>query len=412
MVQGDLSTGSHQPGLTPPPVPGPGFSHLPRKRYPSLLLAALMAVVVVAMGTVSFLSNKLPDETGETFQFGAAGFKFAFGSGGPAADLMVVKEFADGYALLSSGPVSIQADKHQVLRYTWMPPRMPQEAAFFWRQADDPQNVSRIDITVPGTQFIDLSSEARWRGEITEFGFLVAGENGQPVKIGEALLVPDSLNIRLRLTWKAWTTFEEWSQQSVNFLYGGDYRQVVALPLLVLAWLGLTLMFTWLLQRFGMSIDSRQLLMITGMLFLIAWVLLDLRWSANNIRQIRFSLDSHWQMDEQQRLSSDLDGEIYQYVQRLKSSVLGDQNVRILIIGDERAIDYYMLRAKYHLLPHSANVAGHLVDELTPESLDFIIFFGQPDSIAKVPGWNKAWQQSLVKIDSGNGGAVYRINKP
>lgn len=204
-------------------------------------------------------------------------------------------------------------------------------------------------------------------------------------------------------------TFEEWSQQSINFLHGGDYRQVVALPLLVSAWLVLTLLFLWSFQRIGKKIGVRQFLMTASMLFLVAWIFLDLRWATNNLRQASLSIDSQWQGDEQQRLSNDLDGEIYQYVQRLKSTVLGNQNARILIIGDESAIDYYLLRTRYHLLPHSVSVAGRLTKELAPETLDYVIFFGQPANITKVSGWSKNWQRSLIKIDSGNWGAVYRV---
>lgn len=251
--------------------------------------------------------------------------------------------------------------------------------------------------------------EPDWQGEISEFGFLLAGANGEVVKIGATSLAPESLNTRLRLTWRAWTTFEEWSQQSISFLYGGDHRQVIALPLLVAAWLLITLILLWLFSRFGKNMGSRHLLISTGMLFLVAWVVLDLRWAANNLRQIQLSFQSQWQADEQQRASIDLDGEIYQYVHRLKNEVLGDQPARILIVGDENAVDYYLLKAKYHLLPHSVAVAGRFDDKLLSESLDYVIFFGQPGGIANVPGWDPRWQQVLIRIDSGDLGTVYRL---
>jgi len=374
-------------------------------------MATLLATVLVTLGTITYLSNDIPDESATTLQYPATNFNFAFGSGSQDKDLMLVDQFANGYALLSSGPVSIQADTHRALSYTWLPPEIDQEAAFFWRAAGDPQNVSRTEITEPGTQLINLSAEPKWRGKITEFGFLVAGENGKPVAIGEVSLIPDSLKIRLQLAWRGWTSFEEWSQQSINFLYGGDYRQVIALPPLIAAWLVLSLMLTWLFQRFGSKFGSRQLLMTASVLFLFAWVLLDIRWAANNIKQIQLSLDASVQTDEQQRMGSDMDGEIYQYVRRLKSSILGNQNTRILIIGDETANDYYLLRAKYHLLPHSVNVTGGFAEELAPETLDFVIFFGQPGNIFKVPGWSQAWQASLAKVDSGSLAVIFKVKK-
>ena len=374
-----------------------------------LLTAALIALIVVMAGTFIFLSKGLPEHSGETLKYPAAGFKFAFGSGHPAADRMLVDEFANGYALLSSGPVSILAGEQRVLSYTWLPPKLPAEAAFFWRRAKDTQNVLKTEITAPGSHFIDLATEPDWQGEITEFGFLIAGVNGEAVEIGETALLPDSLNTRLQLSWRAWTTFEQWSQQSINFIQGGDYRQIVSLPVLVAAWLLITLLLFWLLTRAGNRVSTRQLLITAGLLSLIAWVLLDIRWSTNNIRQIQLSLQMQTQADVQQRAGIDLDGKIYQYVQRLKSGVLGDQPARILILGDENAIDYYLLRAKYHLLPHSVDDTGHFANTLAPESLDFVIFFGQADGITRVRGWGPSWQNSLVPIDQGEWGVVYRI---
>jgi len=373
--------------------------------------AALLAAVVVGLGMVLFLSRNLPEQTAETLTVPADGLRFVFGSGAVNEDLVQIDEFADGYALLSGGQVKFPAEAFRVLRYTWLPPDSGQEAAFFWRRADDPGNVSRTDIILPGTQIIDLAAEPAWSGEILEIGFLIAGENSKPVAIGKTELLPDSLDARLRLAWAAWSGFEGWSQQSINFLYGGDSRQVFSLPLLAAAWFCLTLAFIGLLRWMGVNTGARRMLLVAGGLLLVAWMLLDVRWAANNVRQIRLSLENRWNADQQQRLSLALDGEIFHYVQRLKTSVLGKQNARILIVGDDGAADYYLSRAKYHLLPHSANVARQFAKGLAPKSVDYVIFFGQPENMTRVPGWNRAWQRSLVKVDSGEWGEVFRVRK-
>jgi hypothetical protein len=184
------------------------------------------------------------------------------------------------------------------------------------------------------------------------------------------------------------------------------------MPLLVASWFCLTLLFAWVFQRFGAKISARQFLAAACMLYMCAWMLLDVRWTANNLRQIHYSLETRWRADEQQKLSSELDGGIYQYVQRLKAATLGNKNARILVIGNDGAIDYYLLRAKYHLLPHSVNVAGGFAQETTPDTLDFVIYFGAPDEIDKVPGWNQTWQNILVNVDNSEWGAVFRVRKP
>jgi hypothetical protein len=409
VAQAKLSTGSQRPRPASRSFPDLTSSHLLPREFSILIISTLLAAAIVTAGTLTSLSKDLPTRGAQAIHTAAKDLKFAFGSGHPEASRMLVNEFANGYALLTSGPVSVQANTHRALSYTWLPPKMPQEAAFFWRRSGDAQNVLKTEITAAGSHMIDLATEPDWKGEITEFGFLLAGSNGEVVELGDTMLIPDGLNTRLQLTWHAWTAFEEWSQQSINFIHGGDHRQVFALPLLVAAWLLLTLLLLWMFSRFGKRTVAPQLLIIAGILFITAWTLLDIRWSANNLRQIQLSFKTQWQVEDQQRSSIDLDGEIYQYTQRLKTSVLGGQNARILILGDETAIDYYLLRAKYHLLPHSVNVAGSLARELTPASLDFVIFFGEPTGLVKVRGWSPAWRQSLIQVDSGEWGAVYRV---
>lgn len=379
-----------------------------KDRLSTILVSVLLATIFVTLGTVLFLSKALPGKETEALHYPANGFGFAFGSGKPAGEIMRVQQFSDGYALLTKGPVSIQAEEYRVLAFAWQPFQLPEEAAFFWRRADDPENVSRTEITASGAQLIDLSTIPQWSGEIIEFGFLLAGEYGKPVEVGAVSLIPDSLGMRLRLSWKAWTSFEAWSQQSINFLNGGDYRPVVAFPLVVATWLALSLLFIWAFQFFRSELYPGKLPMMATLFFVLAWMLLDIRWAVNNLEQIRLSLATQWQSSEHQRLESGLDGEVYQYVQRLKASVLGAQKARILIIGDKDGA-YYQLRAKYHLLPHSAHVVSRFPNNLKPENIDFVMFFGDPASIAKVQGWNPSWQHSLTLADRGAWGAVYRV---
>jgi len=387
----------------------PNEGRLVGVRFPILFVASLLAALLVACGMYIFLSRGLPDKATETPRYPVTDLKFVFGSGSQDGNLVQVAQFADGYALLSSGPISIHAADYRVLAYTWEPSQLPQELAFFWRRADQPQTVLRTDITKPGTHLFDLSTEPQWSGEINEIGFLVAGEDGKPVGIGEASLIPDSLKTRLQLTWQAWTSPEVRSQRSINFLYGGDARQPLSLPLLVSAWLVITLLILWLIHRFGGGVGSRQLLMTTCTLFLIAWVLLDVRWAADNLAQLDQAIGTRAQPEKRRGSSDELDGEIYQYVQHLKSTILNGAKARILIIGDENAADYYMLRAKYHLLPHSVEVARRFAENLAPGSVDFVIFFGEPANIAAVNGWNRSWQQSLLPVDSGDWATVYRV---
>ncbi len=371
----------------------------------SIFLAAL---ITIGSGWV-FLSIDLPESESAPKIIAAANFKFAFGQGQPVSDHLLVDEFDKGYALLTSGPVSIKASAFPALTYTWKPSVNTQEAAFFWRQKGN-KNVDREDLAIPGTALLDLSVLPEWQGEITEFGFLLAGTKQRTVQLGTTTLEPASQILRLRLAWQDWTTFQEWSQQSINFLKAGDHSQVPTLPPTMMTWLLLSALLVRLVSVNRTNRDTRSWISVVGVLFMAAWMATDLPWTLNNIRQGRLSVATRLHVTEEQRASLALDGDIYRYIEHLKADVLGEHRARILILGDQDAIDYYLLRAKYHLLPHSARVVARLDQQLSPANLDYIIYFGPPGSINREPGWSTSWQDSMLQIDNSQWGVVYRVD--
>jgi len=372
-----------------------------------LTAAAAAAALIVACGVFYLLTRDLPKPPPAAVTFAADNYGFAFGHGTAAGGRMRVDRFSDGYALLTSGPVEIDAGDYPAIEYTWLPSGPGQQAAFFWRRQGD-GNVQRQDLATSGTGVFDLSSLEHWRGPVTELGFLLRSPAGQPVELGAATLEPDTLALRLRMLWQGWSSFEEWSQRSINFLNGGAERQALSLPLLLAAWL---LLGIAVLSLHG-AIRRRHSdwLRSAVLLFFIAWVLLDLRWTVNNVRQARLSLQTA-AMTGAQRTGAELDGEVRRYVRHLKKKLLGGKPMRILILGGPDSVDYYLLRAKYHLLPHSAYVTHRLTRALTPDTLDYVVYFGRPGTITQVPGWNTRWRNSLLEVDKGGMGAVYRIKK-
>jgi hypothetical protein len=93
----------------------------------------------------------------------------------------------------------------------------------------------------------------------------------------------------------------------------------------------------------------------------------------------------------------------------LKEEVLPERPTRILILGDDSAVDYYLQRAKYHLLPHSAYVAHDLPKDLSESPPNYMIFFGQPENIAQFPGTTSKWQGYLTSVDRNGHGVVYHV---
>lgn len=375
------------------------------------LAASVIAALLVSTVTLAFLARDLPDEAEGSRQFGAKDLKFVMGSGDVGGERIVIRSFTDGYALLSSGPVSVNADGYRFLMARLN--RLPQGEGpvFFWRRNEAPADLLQVRIHESGTPLIDLSKQVGWRGEISELGFLFRDDGGEAVALGPTMLESDSLALRLRLTWDSWTSFEDWSQKSINFLNGGTFDQPVWLPLLAIGWIMATLALASLFFRLSGQMISRQSLVGGAAVFLVAWMVLDLRWTANSMAQFRQTTETYRGADAAEKLSRGPDGEIYRQIEHLKEAVLPKQPTRVLILGDDSAADFFLQRAKYHLLPHSARVTRRLPDALSPDSLGYVIYFGRTDELDRVPGWSPRWQKILRQIEGNGYGALYEVTK-
>jgi hypothetical protein len=373
------------------------------------LLASLIAALIVIAGSVAFLAHGLPQNQPEVREYAAADFNFMMGSGSADGERVAVDGFTDGYALLSSGQIELPADDYRCLRLNLERHGSDGVPIFFWRSARAPGELVRAPVLESGLVLIDLSAREAWQGEITEFGLLFE-ERGGRYSLGPVALIPDSLALRLQLTWDSWTAFEGWTQKSVNFLQGGRAKQPLRLPVLLTAWLAVTVALTWLLTRRSGG-GSRQLWLGTALAFLAAWMVLDIRWTANSLRQAGQTLEKYGSVSADQRLARGLDGIVYRYVSRLKADVLPAALARILIVADQQVVEYYLQRAKYHLLPHSVYATRRFPDNLELSSLDYVIFLGPPGGIKGVPGWSTVWERSLQRVDSAELGEVFAVVK-
>jgi hypothetical protein len=373
------------------------------------LVAALIAAVIVIAGAMVIVARDLPQSPAEIRHYATPDFNFVMGSGSAKGDQVVVSTFTDGYALVSSGSVTIPAADYRFISLTLVRNSDNGVPILFWRHSDAPGELARVPVRESDRGLIDLSVHAGWRGEITEFGFLFQSSDGV-VAIGPAALEPDSLARRLQLTWNAWTAFEVWSQKSVNFLQGGRPDQPLRAPALLIAWLALTVALGWLLSKRSGG-NSRQLWLVAAMAFWVAWMLLDFRWTVNSLRQASQTLENYRGANEHERLAVGLDGIVYRYISRLKADVLPSTPARILLVADEQAAEYFLQRAKYHLLPHSVHATRQFPPGLEPNSLDSVIFLGAAGGIHEVPGWNPDWEQALRPVDRAELGEAFTVVK-
>lgn len=375
-----------------------------------LLLAAAIAVALVCAALLGLTARDLPAEAAVAKRFTATDLEFVMGGGRIEGEGLVVERFANGYALLSSGSVAVAASEYPYLKFALDPRDSRKSPTFFWRRTDSSQQLFQRVLSDTGGSVVKIAADPDWSGTISEFGFLFYQdeESGEGPLLGPVSLEAESFKLRLELLWGNWITTEYWSQRSVNFLWGGSAIQAIRLPAAVIAWLLLTLLLKVLLDRPWSGGYSHTLLLSSMAAFLAAWTVLDLRWTANNFRQTAHTLQNYRGANEDERLALGLDGEIYRFVRAIKTDDLPSDPTRILVLGDANAIDYHLLRAKYHLLPHSALVSRSIPAGLEPLSVDYLVFFGDRSALGATPGWSKIWDANLTLIHTEEWATLYR----
>jgi hypothetical protein len=375
-------------------------------------LAPAVAAAVVAAWALIYLAPGASAREPATLEFGPDRFSFVMGRGAAGESQMVVEQYQNGFALVSSGAVSLQADDFRIMRLQITadfsdPATAP---ALFWRTSNRPESPYRL--ILDGAPVLDLAEVEDWTGEVTEFGFLFMDAGSAPAVLGPMMLEAHSLGAALELARRDWLQFEPWSQRSINFIDGGAARQSLSLTLLVVFWLLASITLHRLSGRQGTTFGFAL-----GVL-LLAWMLLDARWTLNGARQADQSLSSGWSLTETERLASGADGELYRTLERFRQRHFGDGLSRILVVGDREQHDYYLQRAKYHLLPDSAQVAREVPGRLDKKNVDYVLFIGEyagqgltwAETLARLP-MNEAWRDSLQLADTGEMSLLFSVDR-
>jgi hypothetical protein len=369
-------------------------------------IAPASAAVLVVIGAVMVLSAGSATGPSAALDYAAGDLRFMAGAGSERDGAMVVEQYQQGVALVSSGPVTIRAEDFPVLRLNgdFAVPEDPALApAFFWRRAGQPAQVSRLGLA-DGAGIYDLDQAGDWAGQVTEVGLLFRETAGPPPRLGGLSLQGRGLANQWQLTRRGWLAFEPWSQRSVNFIWGGAERQALPLPVLLLAWAVLAL----LLMRLPALRVPWPATTSAALMLLAAWMVLDLRWTANGAWQAAQSWGQGLRLSDSQRLNQAADAKVYAFIERFREKFPAEAPRRILIVGDINEFEAYLQRAKYHLLPDSAMVSKQLNERFDPAKLDYVLFID--DFAARRATWaetwqrlpiSEAWRERLELADSG-----------
>lgn len=248
----------------------------------------------------------------------------------------------DGRAILAGRVKPSIAANYPFLRLDLSVQEGVEDILFFYRRADEPNEVQSLLLPLhPGQLTWYLGDEDAWKGGISEVGLIVYGDDSTRLAVESLSLLPSSNRISIEAELSRWLAVWRWDQRTINFLRwdGGRIPPVPA----VAAWLLLALLL--------LRVMNGRRWQLAASLVIVGWLLLDVRWFLEQYRQWS-DLDNQIVAHPEGAVLG-VDAELYQELERVKRDILPREPVRIQIVRDGPANNYWRMKAQYYLLPHS-----------------------------------------------------------
>jgi hypothetical protein len=314
-----------------------------------IIVAFTLGLAITILGSIGYLSINYPSGNGEAVLFTAKDLQIVVGNGVLRDDVGVINRFDNNIAIASSGRISLDAESIQFLEVETGGANQ-KDPAFFWRTLGEPDNVHRLKLSGAGRQLENLTNLENWQGRITEIGLLFYDDEGKSVHVRSVTLKPQTLAINLEKTWGDWTLFQPWSFKSVNWIASGSKTPIVSLPIFVTSILLATIASLLILN--GKASGTLGAVFLS---MVLAWTVVDLRWTVNGIRQSNQTLDNYRSNTGLDHLYGVGDLAIASLVAQAKS-VIQDPSASVLVLATKPEMRFQVQRAKYHLLPNPAVV--------------------------------------------------------
>lgn len=336
----------------------------------SILIAPALGLVFTALGVLAYLSYTFPTTDADKFELTSRDVRIATAGGKPMGNVGLVEGYSNGLAILTSGPVKLDASGLQLLSLNTSGTNQ-RSSTFFWRTGNLPEDLHSIEIPGRGLHWVSVGQLPDWRGRITEVGLIFYADSNKPVYFDFLELSPGSLLQVCRKVIDEWLHYAIWSMKSLNWVPAGSETSIIPLPLIVAIWFTVSLAL--------INLQLRHTNMVPVAIFLcafFAWIVLDLRWSLNRWAQFTTTIEKY-PFASAEYLELGGDAQIKGLVDSVRSQIEG-MDRRTMIIAEQNDMKFQMLRAKYHALPARTYIDGWGVGKIPTPLPDYILLLKQP----------------------------------
>jgi hypothetical protein len=315
---------------------------------------ALMMLLGLAVWLVIYLAYAVPQAwfpAASRKAFPASALALTRGSGQLVdEELRVTAPDSTGLTLIS---VQTELKSNEYPAIAWITTDLPERATvrMLWRSDYAPQKLSAMDVPVElgRTQPAMVVNNPAWIGRVTGLALAIQGPLSQPIRIRGVIAKPMGATEILGDRVREWLAFEEWSGTSINTVTGGADVQDLYLPVLMALTVALAAVAAALIARQRPGVFGVSMPIVVAVIFLIAWFILDARWTGNLLRQEWHTTQQYAGKNLRDRHLAGEDAQLFAFIERARQ-VVPPPAVRIFVAADA---DYFRGRAAYHLLPNS-----------------------------------------------------------
>jgi hypothetical protein len=354
-------------------------------RLALLLLAVLVASIVayLLLAAPGRWFPRVPDRT-----WGASELTLVRGTGRAVGDeLVITATDANGIALVNVTTDVASVDYPGI---EWRVSGLAEDAdaRLLWRSDFQPDRLNNVPLRVEAGRAVPtvVAGNPAWIGHITGLALAIHGTLAQPVVIRGVTAKPMGVIGIARDRLHDWFTFERWNGASINTIAGGEDYQPLPLPILLALVVGLSSIAVVAVRHFRPAAFTLPLPAILTAFFLAGWLLLDMRWGFNLIRQERDTATRYAGKDAHDKRLANEDGQLFAFIEE-SLAVMPRTPVRVFVASDA---DYFRGRAAYHLYPHRVY--------FNPRSREL-----PPASDLHAGDWLLVYRQHGIQFDRGQG---------
>ena len=328
-------------------------------------------------------------------------------------ELRVTAPDSTGLTLISLVPDLRSSDYAAI---AWIAIDLPERAVvrLLWRTDYAPEKLNAIEVPVESGRSLPVmvANEPAWTGRVTGLALAIQGPLSQPIRIRGVIAKPMGALEILGDRAREWLAFEEWTGTSINTVTGGADIQDLPLPVLMALTVALAGVAAMLIERRRPGAFGASTPVVLGAVVLMAWLILDARWTANLVRQARHTAQQYAGKSTRDKHLANEDAQLFAFVERALQ-VLPSRPVRIFVAADAH---YFRGRAAYHLYPHSVffdprSNELQWADELRPG--DWLLVYQQRgiqyDASRQMLRWQTGRTTSAELKLTGPGAALFRM---